>query len=201
MVPISLTLDQLTQDREREEKLLLQKQKSKFGRDSEFYKQELKARRQEGLNELLALNRGASWGYKDLGQTVAGRESVSSLYARTSYADRQLLMPKPEQPKDEKVPDLGSRLSRTISSLSRSISGVSAQPEEKEQRADSSATGFRPPSSRGDLITLKIVLKYLDCTKQELDIAIHKSRDVQDVHQRTTQWLCEKFHFQPQEGQ
>lgn len=110
-------------------------------------------------------------------------------------------MPKPEQPKDEKVPDLGSRLSRTISSLSRSISGVSAKPEEKELPGDSSATGFRPPSSRGDLITLKIVLKYLDCTKQELDIAIHKSRDVQDVHQRTTQWLCEKFHFQPQEGQ
>ena len=51
-----------------------------------------------------------------------------------------------------------------------------------------------------NLLNLTIVLRYENFEDQILDLTIHKSRDLQDVRERTTNWLCEKFNFMPQEG-
>ena len=54
--------------------------------------------------------------------------------------------------------------------------------------------------NNSNLINLTIVLRYENFEDQVLDLTIHKSRDLQDVRERTTNWLCEKFNFMPQEG-
>mmetsp|Transcript_24741 Transcript_24741/g.30907 ORF Transcript_24741/g.30907 Transcript_24741/m.30907 type:complete len:129 (-) Transcript_24741:1330-1716(-) len=68
-VPLSLSVDQVAQDRELEERRLLGKHRSKFGYDSELYKKEIQALRQDKQSELSS--KGATFGYRDL-TSVAG---------------------------------------------------------------------------------------------------------------------------------
>mmetsp|Transcript_46501 Transcript_46501/g.61608 ORF Transcript_46501/g.61608 Transcript_46501/m.61608 type:complete len:130 (+) Transcript_46501:1182-1571(+) len=68
-VPLSLSVDQVAQDRELEERGLLEKHRSKFGYDSELYKKEIQALRQDKQSKLSS--KGATFGYRDL-TSVAG---------------------------------------------------------------------------------------------------------------------------------
>ena len=47
IVPLSLSIDQVTRDREHEERELIEKQSSKYGYGSDLYKQEILAMKLE----------------------------------------------------------------------------------------------------------------------------------------------------------
>jgi len=155
--------------------------------------------KKERLKELE--KKSGSFGYVDL----AGRPSIdaSQLYTqRLSFADSQLLVPKEEKRLDE-VPDLSSRISKSIkNALRTSIPGL-GRPAEGNLPPSEIASSARSSvaTKSADLVKVKVVLKWEGFKDQELVFTIHKSRDVQDLITKTQGWLCENFNFLPQEGQ
>jgi len=68
-------------------------------------------------------------------------------------------MPKTER-KEEEVPNLSKRILRSFTSIANSFTGASERQSLSSQPVRAS-TGSRP-SSRSDLLTLKIILNYED---------------------------------------
>ena len=181
-MPLSLPIDQFTNDFEREEKIMRENQNSKYGYGSDIYNKEVSAQRKERESEIL--KKGIAIGYKDLWRNPSVEQANLYSPQRMNNAEMKLLTPKSETNSDD-VPDLSKRILRGISENWKKT----ASNESSSQISQSQAFIVRP-GKIADCINLKILLKYEDFDVQELEVKIHKSRDIQDIHDRTSSWMC-----------
>ena len=54
---------------------------------------------------------------------------------------------------------------------------------------------------KDDILEISIILKYMNYNRQELNVQIHKSRDVSDLYSRAKSWMVDEFDFRPDLGQ
>ena len=107
-------------------------------------------------------------------------------------------MPKPQ----DDMPDL-SRKSSKISDISMATERKSTFMERVSETFSirSSTAPLPPPKNNNDTINVTLVLNYQEYDPQKIEIKIHKTRDVNDLFERTQTWLTDNFNYQPQDGE
>ena len=116
----------------------------------------------------------------------------SSNTYRESFEDRRLRMPKPQ----DDVPDL-SRKSSMISNMSMVTERKSTFMERVSETFSmrSSQAPLPPPKTSNDTINVTLAFNYEDYPTQKIEIKIHKTRDVNDLFERTQTWLTDNYNY------
>ena len=100
------------------------------------------------------------------------------------------------------MPDLGKRFRSSISGasdvsmLSRLSSTITGQTLGRQSSFVSTMT-----KKKDEILEISIILKYMNYNRQELNVQIHKSRDVSDLYSRAKSWMVDEFDFRPDLGQ